>query len=380
MLAIRLIVITMIGATVVTLGVAWSRTRDASALASASVSTGLPAPAFAISSTAVQRQRLPERVSAVGTVMPWQELVMSAQASGLAVVEVRVDENDRVSSGELLIRLDDRILNAQISQQKALIAEAEANLVSATQKLDRGNKLIVTQAVSSQTVDDERTAVAVSQAKLDQMKAQLDQLVAQLAQTRITAPVDGYVSQKPVVVGSVVQPGTELVRIVRDGRLEIEAKIPEQQVALVQAGQPASFAEAGEPEARQTRVRAAAAKVDPKTRLGLIYVTVPPGAHLKPGMFAKVAIDVADRDVLVVPEQALVWRDGRSGVFVVNADSRVGFKEVVTKTRSGGLVAIESELGEGERVALSGAGFLNDGDKVRVAVAEADNARTEFAR
>jgi hypothetical protein len=91
-------------------------------------------------------------------------------------------------------------------------------------------------------------------------------------------------------------------------------------------------------------------------------------------MFARVSIATSTAEVLNVAESALTWRDGKPGVFVVGKDGKVAARSVETGSHRDGRVAIASGLTEGERVVVSGAGLLNDGNLVRVAVGDSDQA------
>jgi multidrug efflux pump subunit AcrA (membrane-fusion protein) len=216
-----------------------------------------------VSVSQASRKAIREQIVALGSIDAWQELTLSAQTSGVAVMEVTVTENDRVKHGDLLVRLDDRMLKAQIAQQRATIAEAQANVESAQNKAARANVLAASQAMSKEDVEERRMAIKTSQAKLEQAQAALEQLERQWEQTRIVAPADGYVSQKPAVIGTIVQVGTELVRLIRDGRLEVAAKVPDKDLGFIQEQQVARIRVPGGPEI-EARVRAVAAKVDPK--------------------------------------------------------------------------------------------------------------------
>jgi RND family efflux transporter MFP subunit len=195
-------------------------------------------------------------------------------------------------------------------------------------------------------------------------------LDVQSDRTRVVAPVDGVVSKRSAVVGAVVQTGTELFRIVRDGRIEVAAKVAEQHLADIHPGQSAEVTDAAGNRSPGT-VRAIAPTVDEKTRLGIVHVALPPGTSLKPGMSARVAIGAEAQTVLTVPQAAIVWRDGETGVFMVAADGTVAFQAITTGSRADGRVAVTGGIAEGDRIVTAGAGFLSDGSHVRVAVADA---------
>ncbi len=127
------------------------------------------------------------RLTAVGTVTAWRELVIGSQMNGLAVVEMAVDAGDRVSEGQLLLRLDNAVLRTQIDQQKASIAEAEANLENAEQEQARSDALVTSRAISQQTADTRKTTLRTSRAKLDAAKAALAEQEAQFARTEVRA-------------------------------------------------------------------------------------------------------------------------------------------------------------------------------------------------
>jgi RND family efflux transporter MFP subunit len=196
-------------------------------------------------------------------------------------------------------------------------------------------------------------------------------LDVKLSQTRVIAPVSGTVAAKPAVLGVVVQTGTELFRILRDDRLEIEAKVPERDIPAIRPGQTAVVTDAAGGTIR-SEVRAMAEKVDPLTRLGTAYLTLPHSAGLLQGMFVRVSIEADERMVLSVAERALVWRDGQPAVFTVGADGTAELHTVETGARAGGRVAVESGLAGDENVVVAGAGFLDDGNRVRIVTQQAD--------
>ncbi|RUX64855.1 efflux RND transporter periplasmic adaptor subunit, partial [Mesorhizobium sp. M2A.F.Ca.ET.040.01.1.1] len=138
-----------------------------------------------------------------------------------------------------------------------------------------------------ETAEDKATAVKTGKASVDQAEAAAQRLQAQLDRTTIRAPFDGIVSSKPAVAGSIVQAGTELMKIVRDGRLEVGVLVPEKDLAAISAGQPANIVDASG-RAFSGNISSIAETVNSTTRLATVYVTVGEGSGLKPGMFARV--------------------------------------------------------------------------------------------
>ncbi|CDX52562.1 RND family efflux transporter MFP subunit (modular protein) [Mesorhizobium plurifarium] len=326
----------------------------------------------------VASETVTSSIGATGTIAAWQEATIGAEESGLRLTEVLVAESDHVKAGDVVARLDDSLLKAQLAEQKAAVAQAQATLDSALSAAARADKLLASNAISAETAEEKATAVKTGKAGVDQAEAAAARLQAQLGRTTIRAPFDGIVSSKPAVTGSIVQAGTELMKIVRDGRLEVGVLVPEKDLAAISAGQPANIVDASG-RAFSGSVSRIAETVNSTTRLATVYVAVGDGSGLKPGMFARVTIETAASRQLTVAETALVWHDGKPAVFVVDDQGKVSAHPVATGAHQNGRVAIESGLSEGDRVVVAGAGFLNDGNLVRVAAGEtkaADAAST----
>ncbi|UCI23498.1 efflux RND transporter periplasmic adaptor subunit [Mesorhizobium sp. B2-8-5] len=338
---------------------------------------GKAAPAQAATLTVSVERVHPEAVtssvSATGTVAAWQEATIGAEESGLRLTEVLAAEGDRVRAGDVIARLDDSLLKAQLAEQKAAVAQAQATLDSALSAAARADKLLASNAVSAETAEEKATAVKTGKAGVEQAEAAADRLQAELDRTTIRAPFDGIVSSKPAVTGSIVQAGTELMKIIRDGRLEVGVLVPEKDLAAISVGQAANIIDASG-RAFSGSVSSIAETVNATTRLATVYVAVGEGSGLKPGMFARVTIETASSRRLAVAETALVWHDSKPAVFVIDGESKVSARPVATGARQNGRVAIESGLSEGEQVVVAGAGFLNDGNLVRVAAGEATAA------
>ncbi|WP_372619244.1 efflux RND transporter periplasmic adaptor subunit [Falsiroseomonas sp.] len=323
-----------------------------------------PPPALTVTVAEARPALLARRITGDGSVVAWEELVIGAEAGGLRVAEVPVQEGEAVREGQLLVRLEDALLTAQRDQAEAAIAEAEAALRIARQDLARAVELTRTQSVPRQTLEQREAAEAQAEARLASARARRDEAVARLAQARILAPTDGIVSRRTALPGAVTQPGQEMMRLIRDGRVELDARVPELELAALRPGQRVRVIH-GE-RVIEAEVRAIAPTVSPETRLGTVHVALPPDSGLRPGMFARAEIIPDPTPRLTVPQSALLFREGSPAVLVVE-DERVVLRQVQTGVRRDGVVEIADGLEAGERVVVSGAGFLRDGDRVRVA-------------
>jgi HlyD family secretion protein len=302
-------------------------------------------------------------VAATGTVTARDELIIGSDASGVRLLEVMADVGSPVKKGQLLARADDAQLQAQLAQQVAQVKQAQAESAQALANLERAERL--TDFFSVETVQTRRTAAATASAKLDLAIAQLGELKVKVAQTRVVAPADGVISRRSATVGAVVQPGNELFRLIRDGELEWRAELPSHSLAQVEKGALARIV-LDNGDSLHSTVRMIAPTMDTATRNGLVYVALGKNQSLKAGSHARGEILIDQAEALSVSESALVTRDGNAFVFVLGEDSTARLTPVVSGTRQRGRVEIRAGLRAEDRVIGKGAGFVKDGDLVRV--------------
>ena len=325
-----------------------------------------PVAALTVSVTPAISRILSATVIGDGSVVAWQELVISSEVMGLRIVEAPMEEGRSVRAGEVLARLDDTLVHAQIAQVDAAINEAVAALDIARADQLRSEDLVRTQSAPRQLVEQRQSATRQAEARLISARARREEAVARLAQTRILAPTDGVISRVSVRIGAVTALGQEMFRIIRDGRLELDARVPEMELADVQPGQRAVVRHGSRLIPAEVRIVAPVIAAD--TRLGLVHVALPPDSGLRPGMFARAEITGPSRAVVVVPASAVVFRDGAAQAFVLPADGgRVAMRRLTAGARLDGMVEIIEGLAVGERVVTAGAGFLVDGDLVQLA-------------
>ncbi|KIC59715.1 RND transporter [Brevundimonas nasdae] len=322
-----------------------------------------------VTAATVSQINLARTVSASGSVSAWEEVPVAAETGGLTAVAVYVDEGSYVRQGQPLVQMNDVLLRAQLRQQQAQVQLAEANVARDNAALDRAQQLKERGFLSQASLDTALANQRSSNANLAAARAALSQTQTQLSQATIRAPVGGLIISRSVTKGQIIAAGTELFRMVRDGRLELDAQVPETELALVRAGQSATITSS---EAGQTTgsVRIVTPEVNSQTRLGLARISLAPGAQLRPGMFARAEIAVGDQPALVVPASAVVYREAKAGVYVVGQGDVVRFVPVTTGVRSGDRVAVTG-VQAGQRVVVQGAGFLGEGDHVTVSPATA---------
>jgi HlyD family secretion protein len=326
--------------------------------------------ALTVVATSPTVNSLQQTISANGNVAAWQEAVIGAETQGLRIVDVRAQVGDRVKKGQLLARLAGDTLAADVAATRANIAEAEASMLEANANAERARQLQSTGAISAQQIQQYTTAEATARARSSALKAKLRADEVRAAQTRISAPYDGVISARMATEGAIASPGQELFRLIRAGRLEWRADVAASDLARVVPGMTVRVTPAGG-DPVMGKVRMVAPTVDAATRNGLVFVDLPQPGAARAGMFGRGEFEIGATQGLTLPQSAVLLRDGFAYAFRIGADNKVTMTKVVTGRRVGDRIEITSGLDAQARVVASGAGFLSDGDVVRVVAASA---------
>ncbi|WP_298930143.1 efflux RND transporter periplasmic adaptor subunit [uncultured Ramlibacter sp.] len=327
-------------------------------------------PALTVTAALPLRQSLAIKLAANGNIAAWQEASVGAEGVALRLTEVRVNVGDRVKKGQVLAVFATDTLRAEAAQARASLAEAEASAAEAHGNAERARSVQASGALSATLVNQYLTAEKTAQARLEAARAVYQAQSVRLNQTQVLAPDAGIISARMATVGAVVGNGTELFRLIRQGRLEWRAEVTSAELGRLTVGTLAEVTAAS--GARLAgRVRTIAPTVDAQTRAALVYVDLtalpgPASGSARAGMFARGEFDLGAAPALTVPQAALVVRDGFSYVYRINPDSRVSQVKVQTGRLAGDRVEISGGLAADARLVASGGGFLNDGDLVRV--------------
>jgi RND family efflux transporter MFP subunit len=328
-----------------------------------------PAPAaLAVTLAPVQRKPLERGLIASGPVTPWEEMQLGVELSGVRVTALHVDVGQSVERGQVLLELDHRALDSDLRQADALHAEAAAGVQLAQVNLRRGEGLAKAQLISAAAFDELRAALVQAQAREATSRAQRDGVRLRRDYATLRAPDAGVVSRRNVQPGQVVAAGSELLALIRQGRLEWRPELPEAELARVRVGDAVRLRDATGAVVEGT-VRAISPGVDTAKRTGTVYASLPAPAGLKAGAFVEGRVLTDASPGLVVPAAAVVVRDGFPYVFTVDADARAHRVRVRTGERIGAEVELLEGVTAGARVVVDGAGFLGDGDRVRVVAA-----------
>lgn len=324
-------------------------------------------PALTVTASVPQRLDWPHTLSANGNIAAWQEAIIGAEISSLRLTEVLVNVGDTVKKGQLLARLSSATVEAELAQSRAAVDETRATLAEARANADRARLLKPKGVISAQQFNQLVTAEQTAGARLVSAQARVRTDEVRLGQTRVLAQDDGVISARAATVGSLTQPGQELFRLIRGGRLEWRAEVTAEELGKLKPGTPAMLT-APDGTRVEGRVRMVAPTIDPQTRNALVYVdlsTPAAGGAVRAGMFAHGAFEMGRAAALTLPQSAVLLRDGFAYVFRIEGDKVVQTKVGVGR-RAGERIEISGGLEPGTSVVAQGAGFLADGDTVRI--------------
>ena len=304
-------------------------------------------PALSISITKPIRQTLSIKTTANGTVGIWQESVIGTETMGLRLIDIRVDIGDRVRAGDVLAVFTSDTIRAELAQARAGLAEAEVTLDESRQ--------------SRNQIDEQR-----AQARVEMARAQVKLQELRLAQCTLTAPDEGVISARMASVGSVPGVGSELFRLIRQGRIEWRAEFTVDELSRIQPGMRAQL-EAPNGSIVEGQVRLISPIMDPQTRNALVYIDLPGiGTKGSAGLFVRGSLEIGQSTVLTVPKTAVTFREGFSYIYRLLSDQRVERVKVQTGRITTDRIEIISGLAANDNIVSAGVGFLNDGDRVRV--------------
>lgn len=334
---------------------------------------------------AIERGPIEHQRTFTGTLEPKAEFVVAPKISG-RVEQLDVDLADTVVRGQRVAKLDDdeyvqavAQAEAEFAVAKANLAEAESLLTVAERELERMVKLRSRRVASESELDAAKANQLAKEAHVEVTKAQITRAEAALEAARIrlgyTKVIAGWrggsdervVAERFVDEGETVGENAPLLRIVEMNPINAVFFVTERDYALLRAGQTVELRTDVYPgETFAGSIARIAPVFRESTRQARVEVTVGnPNLRMKPGMFVRATV-VLDRveDATIVPEQSLVRRGGRDGVFVVNDNEQtVSWREVRVGFNQEGRVQITGE-GLGKQVVVLGQQLLDDGSAV----------------
>ncbi|EJU13431.1 HlyD family secretion protein [Sphingomonas sp. LH128] len=324
-------------------------------------------PPQTVTTALVAMRELKGGQSASGRLLPQEEMAVAPDLSGFRVARVLVEEGAAVRAGQPLALLDDSLLQSQVRQLEAQLMQQRVAAEQARDQSARVAGLDNEGVLSNEAIAQRRFAARNADAAAAATRAQLDDLLVRRAHLTIRAPFDGTVIERTVRPGDTASVGTAMFRMARGGLIELYAELPERDASRIHVGDVAQVVLASG-RTLDGKVRLLGERVDAATGLMIARIALPRDAELRAGGFAKARFAGA-RAALSVPDPAVNYDADGASVMLVDGGSRVHRVRVVTGEHSGGFVELRRGPPAGTRVAVKGAAFTLDGDKVKIAMA-----------
>lgn len=334
----------------------------------------------------------PQFYEASGTVFARTATTVSAKVMG-EIREVRVQEGDKVTAGDILVVIDDSQLSARLQQSEAALAEAnqgaqaaqaafesaQASMELAEKTLRRYEMLIKNESVSRQEFDEVKSrynqaAGGLSQAKsmrdaaqnrIEQARAGLLAAKSSYDDTTVMAPYDAVVTGRLVDKGDLASPGVPLIQLDTTGSSEVQMVLPESHIRQVTIGDSLPvYIPSIQKEAMSGKVKTINSAADPSTRSFQLKVSLPDVLSIQVGMFARVMVPIGTTEMILVPETAIIAHGQLSGVYVVDTDHIAHFRLIRPGRFFGSQVEVLSGLKSGERYISAPGQTVVDGVKV----------------
>ena len=301
----------------------------------------------------VERATITEEVRLDGRIEAVQQSTVSAQTSG-TIVALPVDVDDVVNAGDLIVQLDDTEQRARLNQARGNLAEAEAALLDARQRVDRITPLALRGVASQSELDQAKNQLSAAEARLAQATAAVDQAEEQLSYTRVVAPYGGIVTERHVEVGEAVTPSTPLLSGFSLEALRVVVSIPQRYADLARQQRSATVT-LNDGRVLETGEMTFFPYADPNTHAFRVRMDLTDtNGQLFPGMLVRVGLPVGERDALWIPQQALIRRGELRGVYVLDQQDHPRLRQIRTGMVSDGRIEVLAGLMEGERVAIRG--------------------------
>ena len=330
-----------------------------------------PTPAPTVKAITLEPVNWQGEVTSFGVIEALEEVDIAAELSG-TVSRVHVDEGDRVAVGQLLLELDAEKSELALRQSEKILEEARAGLYDARQKLERRSNLAASNTISREALDTAQVALDGAAARYQQAFAAHQLAQRQLADTRILSPTNGVVDVQAVEAGEPVRAGASLITLQAIDGLRMQAWVSEADILMLDPGNTATITVSVLPgQSYPAVIEWLGVKADPRTGNYPVKLLLNEGGNtLRPGMTATAAMQARKVDgVLILPEEALVDRERRRVVFVVE-DGIARMREPVLAAGLANRLHVLAGLQESDQLIVAGHDKIVDGARVTVAAGQ----------
>lgn len=310
--------------------------------------------ALNVRAVVLSQQGLTDGIFVSGSLVPDEEVSLSFESSG-KITDIFFKEGTHVEKGELLAKINDAPLQADLRKKQAQVKLMQ-------DRLFRAKALLEKEAVSKEAFQE-------AEANLAALEAEIEGVEAQIEQTELRAPFSGIIGLRQVSVGAYATTTTEVATLTKTAPLKVEFNVPERYAGMLPEGTELTFTAEGDLTTRNAKVYASDSRVDPETRTFAIRAIYPNAdGKLIPGRYVNVNL-VTQRfeNTLAVPSEAIVSEMGIDKVFVCK-NGKAQPVEIAKGLRTDAMVQVLRGLVPGDTVITSGTMQLRSGQKVVVSV------------
>jgi RND family efflux transporter MFP subunit len=298
----------------------------------------------------ITMQTIPAVTEAVGTVQAEQLAAVTSRVVA-NIIEMRVTAGQRVTNGETLVVLDDRDLRHRVEQARDAVRSAEATLAQAQSDYKRDKPLFDQQVITPYDFEHTQTNLKTAEANLDRLQQAEREAEVNLSYAVIRSPFTGVVVDKLANLGDLAAPGKPLLTMYEQGRLWLEANVPEELMDHVRLNEVLPFRIDAVGRQMQGRVVEIVPSSDPSSRTVVVRVHLSETKDVVPGMFGRLLLPMRPEQILTVPATALI-RAGQLTMVDVVSEGRVQRRTVQLGRAAGNQFEVLSGIAAGETVAI----------------------------
>jgi membrane fusion protein (multidrug efflux system) len=321
---------------------------------------------FPVEVTKAVFEEVEHTLDAVGSFFPEDEVTIGSEVDGI-IKRLLVDEGSTVKQGDLLLEIDDEKLRLEVEESEAMLREGRARYEHSQATLKRMTSLFDQGVIGQQELDDARNQELMNRAAVENTQAKLSRFKKELGDTRVLAPMDGVISERLVSAGEYVKIGASLFKIVDANPLKLAFTLPEKNTGEIKIGQKVRVTTrvyAG--EIFEGEIYFINPKVETETRTIEVKAWVDNSDFkLRPGYFVDVKVMLVKQQSLVLPESAVLVREGKVVVMAV-VDGTISYKRVEPGVRFSGKVEILEGITPDDNIVVSGRSEITEGTKVTV--------------
>jgi len=293
-----------------------------------------------------------------------RQSTISAQVMG-RIVELRADVGDFVKAGQVVARIDSSEAAQVVASSEAQVAQARANLQNARINLERTRRLLESQFVSQSALDRAEADFKAAEAQLRAAEAGAGQAAVSKGYTTVVAPISGVISARNVEVGEMATPGKPLLTAFDPNDMRVLAEVPQSVIPEIKALERATVEVPSVDKWIKVKSMVIIPAADPRTHSTRVRLYLASDERdIYPGVYARAHFAIGRARKLVIPAQSVVRRSEVSGVYVVDANGRIAFRQIrLGESAGAGLVEVLAGIAAGEKVALEPvkAGMLTPG-------------------